>query len=76
MSTRALWKVLEAAFDHPNADGDVCRAARDELQAIEKAARVLSADATIHAIESKDEGAVEEAENLLFGISEGIQPKT
>lgn len=35
MSTRALWKVLEAAFDHPNADGDVCRAAREELEAIE-----------------------------------------
>lgn len=39
MSTKALWKALEAAFDHPNADGEVCRAARDELEAIEQACR-------------------------------------
>lgn len=46
MSTRALWKVLEAAFDHPNADGDVCRAAREELEAIEKAAVFLASTPT------------------------------
>lgn len=43
MSTKALWKTLEMAFEHPNADGDVCRAARDELKAIEQAARFITA---------------------------------
>lgn len=41
MSTKALWKALETAFDHPNADGDTCRAARAELEATEKAQDLL-----------------------------------
>ena len=35
MSTKALWKALETAFEHPNADGETCRAARAELEGMD-----------------------------------------
>jgi len=35
VSTKALWKALETAFEHPNADGETVRAARAELEGLD-----------------------------------------
>lgn len=82
MSTKAIRRALTLAREdmiEPTAGNrqawDVITEALADVEAIEKAARVISDDATVHAIERKDEDAVEEAEGLLLAISEAM-PKT
>lgn len=43
MNVQSARAALEAAFDHPNADGDVCRKARDELLVLEQEVTLLRA---------------------------------
>lgn len=68
MSTKALWKVLEAAFDHPNADGALCRAERDELVEIEEACQTLADWGVVHELLKSKEPEVDAAADHLYAI--------
>lgn len=68
MSTTALWKLLEVAFDHPNADGALCRAARDELVEIEEACQTLADWGVVHELLQSKEPEVDAAADHLYAI--------
>lgn len=87
MSTKAIRAVLEDYRDRmtDSLATELSRAQRQtdehnlqtvtkalaELEAIDKASRVLSDDATVHAIQREDEDAVDEAADMLLAIAEG-----
>lgn len=82
MSTDALWRALEVVFDHPNADGETCRAARDELLALEKACQTLADWGVVNEMLKSKEAEVlqcgadyETAPDEDMGLADGKHPE-
>lgn len=76
MSTAALWKTLEGVFDHPNADGETCRAARDELLALEKACQTLADWGVVNEMLKSKETEVDAAADYIYAIGHAYTERT